>query len=55
MDFLFCKDLFPIRIRQIVLEGNKNFHVMREFFKITINYSKKIKKLKGIQLQQSIS
>jgi hypothetical protein len=36
-------------------EGNKSFHILRGFFKATINYPGKTKKLKGRQLQQLIS
>jgi hypothetical protein len=36
-------------------EGNKGFHVLRAFFKATINYPRQTRKLKGRQLHQIIS
>jgi hypothetical protein len=36
-------------------EDNKSFYALRGFFKVTINYPRQIMKLKGRQLQQSIS
>jgi hypothetical protein len=36
-------------------EGNKGFHALRGFIKVTINYPRHTRKLKGRQLQQSIT
>jgi len=45
---------FPNPTRKLK-EGNKGFYILREFFKAVINYPRQTRKLKEMQLQQSIS